>query len=73
MHSRAYCLMSSVDTLVEFHRGFDGHVFRSKAGVEHQAVVEFAPVQKTPTKAKAKADARQGTVDDGALVSTQHC
>lgn len=58
--------MASTESLVEFHRGFDGHVFRSKAGVEHQAVFEFAPVQKIPVKAKVKADARQGTIDDGA-------
>lgn len=36
-------------------------------GAEYQAVVEFAPYQKTPYKAKVKTDTRQGTIDDGAL------
>jgi len=87
IHSRAYCLMTSPEALVKFHKGFDGHVFRSKSGalaglfsvynedervklivaigVEYQAVVEYAPLQKTPYKAKVKVDARQGTIDDG--------
>lgn len=34
-------------------------------GLEYQAVVEYAPVQKTPLKTKAKNDARQGTIDEG--------
>jgi hypothetical protein len=32
VYSRAYILFSSPDDLVNFHKGFDGHVFRSKAG-----------------------------------------
>ncbi|OCF73242.1 hypothetical protein I204_06473 [Kwoniella mangroviensis CBS 8886] len=64
VHSRAYVLMASPDALVEFVRGFDGHVFKAKTGAEYQAVVEFAPVQKTPYKAKVKVDARQGTIDE---------
>ncbi|RSH93305.1 hypothetical protein EHS25_007659 [Saitozyma podzolica] len=64
VHSRAYCLMTTPDALVAFHRGFDGHVFRSKTGAEYQAVVEYAPLQKTPLKTKVKVDARQGTIDD---------
>jgi len=69
--------MATVDALVDFHRGFDGHLFKSKTGKRHnqivrqppgaefQAVVEFAPYQKTPLRAKNKVDARQGTIDDG--------
>ncbi|WWC92759.1 uncharacterized protein L201_007718 [Kwoniella dendrophila CBS 6074] len=64
VHSRAYVLMSSPEALVEFVRGFDGHVFKAKSGAEYQAVIEFAPIQKTPYKAKVKVDARQGTIDD---------
>jgi hypothetical protein len=30
-------------------------------------VVEYAPIEKTPYKAKAKKDAREGTIDDGEL------
>ncbi|ORY34746.1 Smg-4/UPF3 family-domain-containing protein [Naematelia encephala] len=62
--SRAYCLMANLEHLIEFHRGYDGHLFRSKTGAEYQAVVEFAPVQKTPYRAKTKTDARQATIDD---------
>ncbi|KAK8849654.1 hypothetical protein IAR55_004989 [Kwoniella newhampshirensis] len=64
VHSRAYVLMANPEALVNFHRGFDGHVFKSKTGAEFQAVVEYAPVQKTPYKAKVKADARQATIDE---------
>lgn len=35
------------------------------SGAEFQAVVEFAPIQKTPHNVKAKVDARQGTIDTG--------
>ncbi|KAL1406113.1 hypothetical protein Q8F55_007796 [Vanrija albida] len=63
VHSRAYALMADVDSLVAFHTGFDGHLFRSKAGDEYQAVVEFAPVEKTPFKTKPKKDERQGTIE----------
>ncbi|WVQ79216.1 hypothetical protein IAT38_001312 [Cryptococcus sp. DSM 104549] len=63
-HSRAYVLMATPQALVDFHRAFDGHVFRAKTGAEFQAVVEYAPVQKTPYKIKVKTDARQATIDD---------
>ncbi|ODO08504.1 hypothetical protein L198_00234 [Cryptococcus wingfieldii CBS 7118] len=64
VHSRAYVLMSDPEALVNFHRGFDGHVFRSKTGAEFQAVVEYAPYQKTVHKARVKPDNRQGTIDE---------
>lgn len=32
VHSRAYCLMANHDTLIQFYRNFDGHIFRSKKG-----------------------------------------
>lgn len=88
VHSRAYCLMADVNSLVAFHKAFDGHVFRSKSGesaihcrhvridtkclsdysgIEHQVVVEYAPVQKTPLRVKVKQDARQGTIGEGLL------
>jgi regulator of nonsense transcripts 3 len=71
--------MESPQALADFHRSYDGHVFRSKAGVcsdeqhfadhftgaEYQAVVEYAPVQKSPYRAKVKVDARQGTIAEG--------
>jgi len=72
--------MKDVESLVAFHAGFDGHVFRSKTGTykqtqltprsnilgaEYQAVVEYAPIEKTPYKTKSKVDQRQGTIEDG--------
>lgn len=75
--------MSDLDSLVAFHTGFDGHLFRSKAGEltqsilssrpgdEYQAVVEFAPVEKTPFKTKPKKDERQGTIEKGELRSVE--
>ncbi|WWC65819.1 uncharacterized protein I303_108441 [Kwoniella dejecticola CBS 10117] len=64
VHSRAYVLMASPEALVDFVKGFDGHVYKAKTGAEYRVVVEFAPVQKTPYKAKVKVDARQGTIDE---------
>lgn len=80
-------MLNSTEAVAEFHKGYDGHVFRSKAGKwqlapspcslgnaarylihtgdEFQAVVELAPIQKTSYQLKAKADARQGTIDTG--------
>lgn len=37
-------------------------------GAEFQAVVEYAPSQKTPLKTKVKVDNRQGTIDEGAFI-----
>jgi regulator of nonsense transcripts 3 len=42
-------------------------------GIEYQAVVEYAPAQKTPFKAKVKVDARQGTIDEGVFTSAYSC
>jgi hypothetical protein len=38
-------------------------------GAEYQAVVEYAPVEKTPFKTKSKVDQRVGTIEDGTLSS----
>jgi hypothetical protein len=35
-------------------------------------VVEYAPVQKTPYKAKSKVDARQGTIEEGEAEHRRH-
>ncbi|KAI9320117.1 Smg-4/UPF3 family-domain-containing protein [Dichotomocladium elegans] len=61
--SRAYFHMKSVEAVVAFHQGFDGHIFIDNKGTEHRAVVEFAPFQKLPKEAK-NPDARQGTIDE---------
>ncbi|KAE8541742.1 hypothetical protein D1P53_001915 [Cryptococcus gattii VGV] len=55
VYSRAYVLMADPESLVNFHRA------------EFQAVVEYAPFQKTPLKTKVKVDNRQGTIDEESL------
>ncbi|KIR68157.1 hypothetical protein I314_01651 [Cryptococcus bacillisporus CA1873] len=52
VYSRAYVLMADPESLVNFHRA------------EFQAVIEYAPFQKTPLKTKVKVDNRQGTIDE---------
>lgn len=53
--------MSSGPRLVSVSSGY------LTAGVEYQAVVEYAPIEKTPYRAKMKVDARQGTIEEGEL------
>ncbi|KAL0946194.1 hypothetical protein HGRIS_012456 [Hohenbuehelia grisea] len=60
--SRAYIAFKNEEHLLAFSRSYDGHIFRDKAGVESQAVVEFAPYQKIPPE-KRKVDARLGTIE----------
>ena len=52
-----------IESRMHLHRGHLGS--DTAPGIEYQAVVEFAPVQKTPHKAKSKADTRQRTIEDG--------
>ncbi|KAG8962092.1 hypothetical protein FRC00_010365 [Tulasnella sp. 408] len=61
--SRAYIVFNTEEQLRNFHRDYDGHLFRDKSGNESQAVVEYAPFQKVPL-AKGKVDQRQGTIQD---------
>ncbi|KAI8388641.1 Smg-4/UPF3 family-domain-containing protein [Radiomyces spectabilis] len=63
VYSRAYFHMKSMEAVIEFHRGFDGHIFLDNTGNESRAVVEFAPFQKLPKEHKAP-DTRQGTIDN---------
>ncbi|KAI8076536.1 Smg-4/UPF3 family-domain-containing protein [Gilbertella persicaria] len=60
--SRAYFHFKTMDDVVAFHQGFDGHVFIDSRGNEYRAVVEFAPYQKVPREHKT-VDTRQGTID----------
>ncbi|KAG1460149.1 hypothetical protein G6F56_006014 [Rhizopus delemar] len=61
--SRAYFHLKTMEAVIAFHRGFDGHTFTDSRGNDSRAVVEFAPYQKTPREQKT-ADARQGTIDE---------
>ncbi|KAK4058831.1 hypothetical protein OIO90_000277 [Microbotryomycetes sp. JL221] len=61
--SRAYITFRTPESLVAFHRSYDGWTFRDKTGHTSQALVEFAPFQRSPLVA-VKPDPRQGTIDD---------
>jgi len=39
-------------------------------GEEYQAVVEYSPIQRTPLSAKVKVDGRQGTIEEGVIISS---
>ncbi|PKC03942.1 hypothetical protein RhiirA5_450019 [Rhizophagus irregularis] len=60
--SRAYFHFKTVEQVLEFHRGYDNHLFIDKQGNENRAVVEFAVYQKLPKEHK-KPDPRQGTIE----------
>lgn len=37
VYSRAYVLMADPESLINFHRAFDGHIYKSKTGkLNHQ-------------------------------------
>lgn len=67
VHSRAYLRFKALQDLLDFHRGFDGHVFRDAKGNESVALVEWAPYQKVPSEmtqpASKKRDKRRGTIE----------
>ncbi|KAJ9476919.1 Smg4_UPF3 domain-containing protein [Pseudozyma hubeiensis] len=73
-HARAYVRFLDPQSLVQFHKAFDGHIFRDSKGKETVAIVEFAPYQKVvlPQVAsgqrgrKAKPDPKQGTIEKDA-------
>ncbi|KAF1803803.1 Smg-4/UPF3 family-domain-containing protein [Mucor lusitanicus] len=61
--SRAYFHFKTMEAVIAFHQGYDGHVFVDSRGNEFRAVVEFALYQKIPKEHKTT-DARQGTIDE---------
>lgn len=65
--SRAYLHFTTIEALIAFHRGFDGHLFKDAKGNETIAIVEFAPFQRTPLDLvkKRKADLKEGTIEEG--------
>ncbi|KAH9990204.1 Smg-4/UPF3 family-domain-containing protein [Russula compacta] len=62
VHSRAYIAFKTEEFVARFSREYDGHIFKDKAGIESQAVVEFAPYQKVPLE-KKKVDSKNATID----------
>lgn len=73
--SRAYLHFTTIEALIAFHRGFDGHLFKDAKGNEHIAIVEFAPFQRTPLDLvkKRKADQKEGTIEEGKLRKDLNC
>ncbi|ORX91373.1 hypothetical protein K493DRAFT_339399 [Basidiobolus meristosporus CBS 931.73] len=61
--SRGYLHFKTIDDVILFHRGYDGHLFVDSKGNESRAVVEFAPFQKIP-KENQKPDPREGTLEE---------
>ncbi|UZJ56681.1 hypothetical protein CBS101457_006001 [Exobasidium rhododendri] len=64
--SRAYIRFKTIEALIDFHRGFDGHLFKDSKGNEYTALVEFAPFQRTPNELakRRKADPFVGTIEE---------
>ncbi|MCO5584891.1 hypothetical protein L7F22_038823 [Adiantum nelumboides] len=64
--SRAYIRFHDTNDLINFHQGFDGHLFKDSKGNEYIALVEFAPFQKMPEDGvrKKKQDPLAGTIEE---------
>lgn len=60
--SRAYLHFTDQQTLVDFHKAFDGHLFVDSKGKGSYALVEFAPYQRIPRK-DFKPDPKQDTIE----------
>ncbi|KAI5440351.1 regulator of nonsense transcripts UPF3 isoform X1 [Lathyrus oleraceus] len=60
-YSRAYIDFNSPDDVFDFAEFFNGHVFVNEKGVQHKAVVEYAPSLRVP-KLSTKKDGRDGTI-----------
>lgn len=54
VNSRAYINFKTLETLQEFSKAFDGHIFIGTKGKEQKARIEFAPYQKVPSKTKKR-------------------
>lgn len=61
--SRAYVEFENEEEIVPFRDQYDGMMLESEKGGKYRAIVEFAPYQGVPKKAKRKPDARCGTID----------
>lgn len=62
-YSRAYINFADENELVEFRDKFDGLVLETGKGTKCRMIVEFAPFQNVPKKAKHKVDTRCGTIE----------
>ncbi|ORX42101.1 RNA-binding domain-containing protein [Piromyces finnis] len=62
--SRAYLNFKNIETLIEFFKEYDGHMFIDSKGNEYQALVEFSLYQMIPKKRK-NVDLKQNTIEKG--------
>ncbi|ORX78089.1 RNA-binding domain-containing protein [Anaeromyces robustus] len=62
--SRAYLNFKNIETLVEFFKEFDGHLYIDSKGNEYNALVEFSLYQMIPKKRK-NVDSKQNTIEKG--------
>lgn len=60
----AYLNFRDPSEVYDFCAKFDGHAFVSDRGAQYRAVVEYAPSQKIP--GRARRDKREGTLDQDA-------
>ncbi|PON34721.1 Nucleotide-binding alpha-beta plait domain containing protein [Parasponia andersonii] len=59
-YSRAYIEFNRAEDVIEFAEFFDGHVFVNEKGLQHKAIVEYAPSQRVPKPSRR--DGREGTI-----------
>jgi ribosomal protein L12E/L44/L45/RPP1/RPP2 len=65
LHSRAYLSFADINSLQQFIKAYQGHVFQDSKGTQYQALVELAPFQKFVTfEKKRKLDHRFNTIED---------
>ncbi|XP_058119664.1 regulator of nonsense transcripts 3B isoform X2 [Anopheles coustani] len=61
--SRAYINFIEPEDIFRFTDSFDGYTFVDTKGMEYQAVVEYAPLQKLPKNRSRKKDAKCNTIE----------
>ncbi|KFB51374.1 AGAP006649-PA-like protein [Anopheles sinensis] len=61
--SRAYINFTDPEDIFRFTDSFDGYTFVDAKGMEYQAVVEYAPLQKLPKNRSRKKDAKCNTIE----------
>uniref|UniRef100_A0A182JEC5 UPF3 domain-containing protein n=1 Tax=Anopheles atroparvus TaxID=41427 RepID=A0A182JEC5_ANOAO len=61
--ARAYIDFIDPEDVFRFTQSFDGYTFVDNKGMEYQAVVEYAPLQKLPKNRSRKKDAKCNTIE----------
>ncbi|XP_035905449.1 regulator of nonsense transcripts 3B-like [Anopheles stephensi] len=60
---RAYINFTNPEDIFRFTDSYDGYTFVDSKGMEHQAVVEYAPFQKLPKTRSRKKDPKCNTIE----------